>query len=320
MVSATRKNDHFSLEELSDLLEYELSVYVKKIGCKVSLEYLGEKKTFVDATTVVLVRDVEGRPQAVINCSRPSSPNLIMRGVEAAESIRKMIGDKLGEAIIRPIRQGYIAGRSYVMLPWYRDLPTKKPYLLWHRMKLRRPILNWLRYATAASVESQRDSAEVDNSFENMLQHLIKQNFINSDKREFIKKSLERLDTGKWQPRHTFDHNDLWLGNIMLTSQTRQNANHHYPFVLIDWAGANHCGYGIYDLIRLSRGLRLSPKSLRRELVAHSLALKCDIKDTKGHLLAALGRLHQHLEYFPEDKFIDTFNACWTTIRRALAD
>ena len=315
-----KKNDHISIEELSALLEHQLSCYAAKIGCKVSLEPLGRKKPIEDTTTVVLVRGAKGRPQAVINCSRSSSPDLIMRGVEAAKSISKMIGEQLGTAIIRPISQGYIAGRSYVMLPWYREIPKRKPHKLWYRMSLRRPILNWLSQATASTAATHKHSAESALAFDNMLQHLIQQNFVDSDKRNAIKKSLKRLENGKWQPRHTFDHNDLWLGNIMLSSQTRNDEKNHYPFVLIDWAGANHCGYGIYDLIRLSRGLRLSPKSLRKQLVAHSLALKCELKDTKGHLLSAFGRLHQHLEYFPEDRFVDTFQACWSTMSNALPE
>jgi len=103
-----------------------------------------------------------------------------------------------------------------------------------------------------------------------------------------------------------------------LTAHTGHVGKQSSPFVLIDWAGANQYGYGIYDLIRLARALKLSPASLRRELITHSKALQCEPQDTRGHLLATFGRLHQHLECFPEERFVETLRACLGTMERAL--
>lgn len=316
MVAAPKDNTHIAVHDLSVLLADELAKFGDAAGCRVVLEPLGKLKTGADNTTMALIRSTTGQPKAVIGCSRPTSPDLIKRGVEAAEAIRSMIGERLGAAIIKPIASGYVDGRSYVILPWYRELSSWKPQWLLQRRLLQRPLLGWLREATVAAATSGHDEA-AKQEFKAMLQHLAGQKFIDAEIGAALAKAIARIDTGQWRPVHTFDHNDFWLGNVMLTAHSGHRTKHLYPFVLIDWAGANPRGYGLYDLVRLARALKLSPTALRRELLAHSQALQCDPADAQGHLLAAFGRLHQHLEHFPEAKFVETFLACWATLRSA---
>ena len=76
----------------------------------------------------------------------------------------------------------------------------------------------------------------------------------------------------------------------------------------------------MYDLIRLARALKMSNAQLRTQLIAHSTALECELQDSQGHLLAALGRMHIHLEHFPERNFVRTFLACWQSIQHAIGD
>ncbi len=73
--------------------------------------------------------------------------------------------------------------------------------------------------------------------------------------------ALDRTESGVWQPRHTIDHNDFWLNNVMLPAQDQAKTRQKYPFILIDWSGANPYGYGIYDLFRIARSLKLSDKA-----------------------------------------------------------
>jgi hypothetical protein len=46
--------------------------------------------------------------------------------------------------------------------------------------------------------------------------------------------------------------------------------------------------------------------------------LSCELVDTRGHMLAALGRLHMHLEHFSERRYRQTFLSCWTAIDNAI--
>jgi len=237
-----------------------------------------------------------------------------------AESVRGRIGPRLGDAIIKPIQSGYVDGRSYMMLPWCREFSSWRAIRVMQRMVLVRPLLKWLHEVAATAAVPDYPFGNAGESFSGVLAHLLNQKFVDDDIKIVIRKSMDRLNSGKWNPRHAVDHNDFYLGNVMLPARMNHHTRPRYPFVLIDWAGANPQGYGIYDLIRLALALKLSVKALRRELVTHSTALQCDPSDTSGHLLAAFGRLHQHLECFPEARYIQTFRNCWAAFRRALPE
>jgi len=313
----TDDNQHVTVDKLATFMAEELAAFTERVGGPLSLEPLGKLNEEADATTKVLIRGPSGQAEAVIVCSRPVAPDLVRRGVENAEAIRALVGRDLGEAIIAPLQSGYAGGRSYVIFPWCREFSPWKMVRVLQRFYLTKPLLHWLRAATAAAATAHGRPEKTSEAFANKLEHLAAQAFLDGEIKSAIDRSLKRLQVGHWQPCHTFDHNDLWLGNVMLPAGSIYSSGRRYPYVLIDWGGANRDGYGIYDLIRLAMALNLSNTALHRELVAHSEALQCDREDTQGHLLAAFGRLHQHLECFPEERFIETLRNCWTTFRRA---
>ncbi len=299
------------LAEVLDRLE-------EQVGERLTLEPLGRLKEVADATTKVLLRTLSGQPAAVIICSRPVAPQLVARGTRLAEQIREMIGEPLGEAIIRPIGHGAIDGRSYVILPYCRDLSARRPIRILQRLRIQGRLFTWLRQANAKAAEAYEAGPTVTQSYAAALEHLDRQRVLGAEIQAAIRRASRRLASGRWQPRHTFDHNDLYLSNIMLPFRSQLVGRPRFPFVLIDWAGANPRGFGIYDLVRFARAVNLPSRSLRRELAGHGTALQCELRDTPGHLLASLGRLHMHLEYFPEPRFVQTANACWTTLNRAM--
>ena len=315
---AKLKNEHFSLEEFARLAPKVLGTLEGYFGGQLMIEMLGEQKNGEDATTKILVRGDSGQSLAVIVCSRSVAPELVARGTSLAESIREILGEQLGAPIIRPIMSGYAADRSFVILPYCRELSSWKLVRAGQRSRLRAPLLSWLRDATARAASRTVLPHDKTLSFSSILRFLAHRDFLNGSQRNAVSGAIDRIDSGKWKPRHVIDHNDLWLGNIMLPGPLHQTTASKSPFVLIDWGGANPLGYGIYDLIRISRGLKLSNTALRRELEAHSGALQCELQDLSGHLLAAFGRLHRHLECWPETEFLKTFNACWNILDRAL--
>lgn len=310
-------NEHLSAKAISSLLVDELARLKERVGGPVTLAPFGDAKECIDSTTKVVVSAQCGQPAAVIVCSRPAAPEVASRAAKVAEEVRDVVGKELGEAIIRPIVSGHIQGRSYVLLPYCPDFSAYKPVRLAQRMLIRRPLLNWLQQATASAVKAH-SAADAKRSFTAALEHLEQQNLFDEGVQTEIRRSLQRIELGQWQPRHTFDHNDLWLGNVMLAPKTTMFAPSRYPFVLIDWPGANPMGYGIYDLIRIAPELKLSAAGLKKELIAHSLALQCDLEDTRGHLLAALGYLHMNIENFPERRYIKNALSCWNRLNRAL--
>ena len=315
----TDPNRHLTAAELTELLKDPLVTYGKRLGAPLKLIGFAQQKTGQDSTTKVKVLTQSGKPIAVVSCSRPASPDLVIRGVERAEAVRKLVGPELGTVIIQPVASGYADGRSYAILPWCTDLSPNRYLRFVQRTLLKQRLLQWLRAAVASSATSHGLREENKIAFAERLRHMAQVSGIPDTARSAIRTALNRLDSDAWQPRHVFDHNDLWDGNVMLPGQRVWPSRGPHAFVLIDWVGAEAKGYGITDLIRLSRFLKLSPRELRNEVEAHCSGMRCDLEDAPGHLLAASGNLHQNLECFPEERFLSMFNACWKNLTEALA-
>lgn len=310
-------NEHLHASEAKVLLEDALAELEEKYrDGRVEVESLGKLKTVADATTKFLLRTNTAGPIAVVLCSRPKAPELVERGVRQAEAVRKIVGDDLGEAIIRPIRSGYVEGRSYAVYPYCREFSSWRPRRIFQRKCIQRSLFTWLRNVTNVAARVHAVGAETCTAYANALSHLVQVNLFNNEIVNAARAALDRLDSGQWKPRHTCDHNDLYMSNIMLPARTAEQRA--YPFTIIDWAGANSKGYGIYDLVRLARAVKLSDKAMSRELRIHTQSLGGGIKDAPGHLLASLGRLHQHLEEFPLDRFLYTAQECWRTLHRGM--
>ena len=227
-----------------------------------------------------------------------------------------MIGAELGAAIIEPLGHGYVDGISYVLLPCGRELSAWRPSRIVQRGRLRGPIFRWLHSAARAAADHHAGRSDAAENFHHAVEHLLRQPSLSDEIARAARGALARLESKAWRPRHSFDHNDLYLSNIMLPGMDARASSRH-PFVLIDWAGANPDGFGMYDLMRLARAFRLPVAKIRGELVAHASALHCQTSDLSGHLLASLGRLHQHLEHFPEDRFMAIADVCWALYRQS---
>lgn len=306
-----RHNEHICLHRLSELLRPQLRGLVEDHAINDAIEQLGPEKTGVDSTTKGVIRDRRGHPAAVVICSRPAAPDLVKRGVDNAERIRAMLGPELGSVILRPLATGCVEGLSYVILPWRRPLSVSRLGWVSQRSRLRPQVLCWLRLAIERAREFHAASG-ITADFMTPLRHLEGQSSLTREMREAINIALDRLERGLWRPVHTFDHNDLWRGNFLLSTR-QERAVSGYDFELIDWAGANPQGFGVYDLIRFAHSFRLGAKRLAWEVWRQGEALDCDPENLPGHLLASFGRLHLHLEQFPETRYRELLNACWHT-------
>ncbi len=316
-VMAPTPNAPISIDELEVGLAKQLEQLAGTVGETLSLEPLGRQKAVADSTTKALVRTLSGRPVAVVLCSRPVSPDLAERGHRYAEAVREIIGEELGQVVVRSLAHGYVDGRSYVILPCCREFSSFKIVRIAQRKRLQGRVLWWLLAANRAAAERNHDRPGAAEAFREMLQHLDQTGLIAGGPQEALSEAMDRLGSGAWAPRHTVDHNDLWLGNVMLPPRNNPLFRAKAEFVLIDWVGANPLGFGIYDLARLALTLKLPVPAVRRHLVAHAGALGCELGDTRGHLLAALGRLHVNLEHFPEQRYLRTFGACWNLVEAA---
>lgn len=311
-------NEHICLHRLSSSVQRQLDELAGRFTFAGAIEPLGPQKPGVDSTTKGILRDTRGRPAAVIICSRPAAPHLVARGVGNMEKIRAMLGPRLGAVILSPFAFGYVEGLSYMILPWRRPLSSSYTAWLFQRLLLRRQIMRWL-HAAVREARGFHLANGTQTDFATPLRHIRTLPFLDREIHQAADLALDRLESGAWQPVHTFDHNDLWRGNVLLTPPEERTAG-DYGFVLIDWSGANPNGFGAYDLLRFAHSFRLTTESLARHLLQHGAALDCDNPaDIRSCLLAGIGRLHMHMEHFPLPRYIATVTSCWRACLSSLA-
>jgi thiamine kinase-like enzyme len=311
---------HLQYIEIAQFLKQEFNKFEGIIGKNLEIVPLCVPKIVEDSTEKFLIRERGGwrKSIAFLLYSSPVAPELVANGVARAECVRSIVGGQLGEAIIKPITSGHANGRSYAIFPYCNEISSKNPICRLLRHKIKKDLLHWLREVTKKAVRKHSEITDGMNSFTSMLQYLDMQKFVKNDIKKKISRYLGRIGRSEWKPNHSFDHNDLWYGNIMIPKRSQLVASPKYSFVLIDWYGANPKGYGMYDLIRFGRNCNLSDSDLRKEVHAHSVALECDIEDTIGHLLSTLAKLHQNIGYFPENKFIEIMANCLNTLERVI--
>ena len=307
------------LDRLGDQLHSSLPVLLGPVGSIGELRVLPSSSNVADDPSKILIKNVQAQPIAVVLCSNTFAPKLVERGVKLADASRRLIGERLGSVVLVPILTGEIDGLSFAVLPWHPPLATSRWRWLLQCRLLRPRVLGWLREATRVAAETHREVG-LPHDFKDPLVYMKQHESVSDEVRSGVRAALERLEMGAWRPSHTFDHNDLWKRNLLRAPSPVQPSTSIYPFVVIDWLGANPRGYGMYDLIRLADSLRLERTGLRKEIEVHCSALNCELIDARGHLLAALGRLGMNIECFPTDVYVKLVEFCWQMLLWAQGD
>lgn len=282
-----------------------------RLGGIRALAVMGGRIDVADSTTKACVVNARGKSVAVVLCASDRSPAMVARGVERAEQARVMLGSALGSVILKPLDTGQIEGRSYVVLPYCQ--PLKRSHWGWkfQRRWLTPYVLRWLH--GAAEVTAVPAPAD----FAAPLRHMAEHPHVSAQTRALAGAALARLESGGWQPRHALDHNDFWKSNIMLPPAEKLGERPAYPFTIIDWVGANPRGYGVYDLVRFCKSMKLDAARIDRELNTHCQALGVQRADAMGHMLASLGYIGLNIEEFPMDRYVKLVESCVGTLREA---
>lgn len=90
---------------------------------------LGAAGPLPDSVTTLVVRDVAGRPNAVVQCSAPRSSgaqDLVRREVESARAARAALPPHLADALLDPLLVDDDGERTYAAYPLCRPLPDDR--------------------------------------------------------------------------------------------------------------------------------------------------------------------------------------------------
>ncbi len=272
--------------------------------------HLFKSRKVKDAVETYQGLSTDGRPFVVIQIADPCAPMFLHRAMSTAREVRSRLGSELGEMVIEPICGGVLEGRSYAVWPWRR--PMAQQGVAWRlcRPRVRSAVLEWLRGSALAAAKGER-SEQVRERYRESLSHVIDSEVFSAEQCVSAKEALERLASGKWRPVSIIDHNDLWRGNIHWNIDGSGRRCGRSRFVIIDWGGANVDGFGFFDLVRWARSTDTPRTQLSREIATHAEILGIELRDTSGHLLAALGRLAVHREHFPMDRLKALVSSTW---------
>lgn len=302
--------------ELSGAIETALRDETGLEPGALGIEYLCDPKEVADDPAKLLVQDATGRKRAVVLVSSPVDPELVGRGMRIAAEARARLEPGLREAILEPLGEGRLGPCSYTILPYRRPLPDGPlARRLWRRA-IRAGVLDWVA-GVARTTRRDVPEARIGEAIEAPLEHLSRLETMPVDVREAAGRSLEAFRGGGWKAVSVLMHGDLWEDNLLLAA----NASWFGPtsaFVVIDWPGATLDGYPFYDLLRISRSMRVGAPGIRREVQRHCDSLGLGADGAMGHLLACLGQIGLHLGHFPMDMYVDMSRACVADLRVAL--
>lgn len=252
-----------------------------------------------------LVLDARARRTAVVAVSAADRPRAQLEAAKRAVAARRMLGARLGAAVLVPWHIGEIDGLYFAVTPYRAPLSEQDSIRHLQRLHLRGHLLQWLHEATVRTV--RRPTAfQGTREFLAPLRALTERSVHGERLRLAACETLEALSCGTWKPRLVLAHNDLWEGNVLRAPE----GPFEWSFALIDWGGARVRGHAIYDLVRLADSFGLSGRSLARQLELHAQALGCSPAQTKHHLVAALAWLAANLDEWPPESFTQVADHC----------
>jgi hypothetical protein len=258
--------------------------------------------------------DGDGRPSAFVVVSPASHPHAVSDAAERALLMQGALGPALGDSVLLPWLVGKPDGISYSITPYCRPMSAHRLMGRWERWRLAPRALAWLERVVRDTVRPVA-AHDLASRVAGPLHALMRETQLEPALRAAAQFALDELANGAWRPATVVAHNDFWWANFV---HRDASAAPSFPYFVIDWGGGVVAGAPIYDLMRLSMSLNVSPSALRRHVAAHAALLGCRPRDAMGYLLVALGTLSLDRGEWPLDQFLQTARTCFLYLAEAL--
>lgn len=266
-----------------------------------------------DSADKFIAFSTRGDPLAIIVIAPKTHPHAVQEAAERASLARQRLGPQLGAPVLAPLYVGETEGTGFSITEYCQPFEEGRLRGRWNRWRIANSVFEWLRASTAQTVQPI-DAAQTNALYAEPLARMAQHPAIRPEDRAAAQTALEALKGGHWVPQAALCHYDFWMGNLLRAPASSPSPRR---FVVIDWAGANVLGHGIYDLVRMSISLDTSPARALRELTAHCRVLGCEPTQARHYLLSALGHLAGALGEWPVERFARTTAACIRCIDKA---
>jgi len=299
------------LEALKQTLSGEDEIHRRRLAIEKIILDPGPMKNNdypTDMTYKGVIKNESGAAVAFIICANPIGKTLVKENVEKARAVKALLGPPHNQAIDLPFLNGDVQGISWAI--YDLNTPLTDNRWAWQLQKrLLTPVVGqWIADVvkqTQKTIPNKDRSKTITSPLESVCHE-------NAFSREMIKsaeEAIKNIESGAWHPRTTLAHNDLWRGNILLSSNahifTRQ-------IRVIDWAGADTSGIPFFDLFKFIQSFAVPRAYGKRLIQDHCDILECRPMDAIGYLLTALGVLGQNLNQFPHHAYVNLSKGLYT--------
>jgi hypothetical protein len=216
------------------------------------------------------------------------------------------LSSRAGSVIELPMVEGKYGARSYALWRVRTPLSSNRLRLRIQKELLAVSVSRWLAEVATETLHPGHAGESVA-----FIERLLSVSGLSSAIRASAEACRLGFLSGEILPLRVLQHGDLWLGNILKAPTLT-------GFRVIDWAGASPEGFPFFDLVKFGCSIGASATEFRHLMENYSNAVHGSPAMALPSVLAGLGRLHQELEYFPEQRFVALCEQKFAAIRSAL--
>lgn len=291
-------------ENYSILLVNAISSHIGYDEHDISVKNMTDQKMVKDATLKYLVLDKLGNKIAFILMSNDDFPDAVKLAVQAAQKARQIVGDTLAGLVVVPSYVGHIGEKSFAVFPCLIPLRSGRFARFIARKNMVHKVLNWLELVSKKTTR-QIANEGLQNLVAAPLLWISTCSLIPKDIQSDSLMALKAMESGRWNPKCVFSHNDLWSGNVLIEPSLGGSIA---PYGIgepriIDWLSSSEDGIPGYDLINYANSSGYALTKVSGYL--NRINDQTDQGYESGYfdLLAGLGRLGMNRGEFPLDRY-----------------
>jgi hypothetical protein len=220
--------------------------------------------------------------------------------------IAEALPPSLSRTLLPIVGNGYFGERSFLVLPRCIPLSSGRVGRFLDKTRVAADLLPWLRDLASWKAHEPADPQRFIAAFN----ALIRMEDLPNDLRDTARRIERSVSDRAIRLWHVPMHGDLWRNNVM----RRDDGS----LAVIDWAGSEVDGYGIYDLVRFKQSFNIPDARYRSELRWYAELMGGEDAVT-AHLLGALGHYADRLGEFPRERFVTLATDCYALLMSGLS-